>query len=672
MNLERCTTNLNGDSGELSINETYLRKPSNCSWTIGEGRSDINFIVIKFEPFDLGDQCFEDQDVYVEVADVNHEFKVKECGGGRSFEVLIKRRSAVVRFYSESGYHTHCGWYDPYCTHDTQNIRLSFHVISKKLAGLTGKKWKPTTKQQKPGEITIDWDQSTLPSNSYIVVPLYNFTTKEEPLLYIIEHRNDTSIAVEYLKPATLYTFKIVAFDPTNTTESFIESCTSSIKMKTDSIRLIGGTLSNEGRVEVFKDGLWNEICLHRWSWHTKNANAVCRSFGLPDISNVLHHGEFLGSSFPIQMLEFQCNETATTLEECLKDTQSACKGYGRQSSTRVICGHPPVFHQNITKMTGVITSPGYPSFMMQADYRWIFMPNLTRGRVALYFDVLDLRRGFHGDSSVYIQDVGKVYRNRLYDGVTTVLSSPGQLKFYSSFSTRRLIINRQYGKGMRVKYFSYNEPVPLLNNWTISLSSYNYNRITANWTQINVRGYGVFGFLISCNSTQDWANEAVYGFGESNSTSATCKGLIGYTNYDVYVLVMLKNEETGTCTAYKSLMASTKTPESSPSVLPQRVYSTDITPNSAVIGWKPLQRKDTHGVLLGYTVKLYRDFTDTYDKEIKTNDTSVVFKDLSPANEYKVEIRGYTAAGTGPYAYRFFSTSKHIKLIAIHRMTFA
>ncbi|KXJ07884.1 hypothetical protein AC249_AIPGENE26007 [Exaiptasia diaphana] len=130
-----CITNLNGDSGELSINETYLSRPLNCSWTIGKGTSDIDFIVIKFEPFDLGNHCFAAQRKYVEISDVNQQFKVKECGGGRPFEVLIKRRSAVVRFYSEIA----CRW-GPYssCSHDSQNIRLSFYVISKKLEELVG------------------------------------------------------------------------------------------------------------------------------------------------------------------------------------------------------------------------------------------------------------------------------------------------------------------------------------------------------------------------------------------------------------------------------------------------------------------------------------------------------------------------------------------------------
>ncbi|KXJ09161.1 hypothetical protein AC249_AIPGENE13501 [Exaiptasia diaphana] len=227
-----CITNLSGDSGELSIDKEYLSRASNCSWTIGKGRSDIDFIVIKFEPFDLGNHCFEDQYLYVEVSDVNHEFKVKECGWARSFGVVIKRRSAVVRYYSEIGYlyHMHCGRYQ--CSDNNQNIRLSFHVISKKLAGSSAKNWKPTVKQSKPGVVTINWDHSTLPSKNYIVIPLYDdFTTSGEALMYTIEHRNDHSVAVEYLKPESSYSFKVIAFDSTNTRGTFIESTTSSIIM---------------------------------------------------------------------------------------------------------------------------------------------------------------------------------------------------------------------------------------------------------------------------------------------------------------------------------------------------------------------------------------------------------------------------------------------------------
>lgn len=104
---------------------------------------------------------------------------------------------------------------------------------------------------------------------------------------------------------------------------------------------------------------------------------------------------------------------------------------------------------------------------------------------------------------------------------------------------------------------------VSTLKNWTISFSIDHYNRITANWTEIVLTGYDVFGYLISCNSTQDWAKNISYAFGESNLTTLTCNELIGLTQYNVKMLVLLRKGGNGTCVAYQSSTASMVTPES-------------------------------------------------------------------------------------------------------------
>lgn len=48
--------------------------------------------------------------------------------------------------------------------------------------------------------------------------------------------------------------------------------------------RLVGGSNSNEGRVEVCKDGYWGTICddPSNPAWSTEDARVVCRQLGLP------------------------------------------------------------------------------------------------------------------------------------------------------------------------------------------------------------------------------------------------------------------------------------------------------------------------------------------------------------------------------------------------------
>ncbi|XP_028514184.1 uncharacterized protein LOC110236530 isoform X2 [Exaiptasia diaphana] len=664
LTVKGCHTNLKGESGKFSIDKTHNGYRSNCSWTIGKGVNNIDFIVIKFTPFDLGWRCINFGQSYVEVADVNYEAKVRECGGKRPFQVLIKNRPAVVRYYT--------------CCYAKAFFDVSFYIISQKFSGLSAKTLKPALKQTKPGVITIDWDplkgsnadawkpvlkqQKPVPSKNYIVVPLYNFTSKREPFLYIIESRNDTSIAVENLKPATSYTFKFIAFDSTNTRGPLIVSSTATVLTRNGTLRLMGGQLSNQGRVEIYKYGWWKKICTWNHNLNNNAASVVCRSLGLSHPTYVLNYRAFYGTSFPMHFVEdFRCTGTETSLEECSStDPSSRCPYYLRTAA--VACGYPPVFHRNISEMSGAITSPGYPWFMMQTDYRWTFTQNMTRGRVALYFEELDLRR-YGGSSRVTIQEssslsFSKTYTSEYRGKPGMVINLPGQLRFYSPYTSNR---DNRDGRGMRVRFLVYNEPegeVPTLNNWKLSLSSNHYTRITANWTQVVFTGYGIIGFVMSCNSSQDWAKEVSYAVGEGNSTSLNCSELIGYTQYNVHVLVQLRMQGKDIYKIYQSLVASLTTPQSFPRSRPPGLTSTEITLNTAIIQWQQIPRKDAHGVLLGYIVDLYSYYSDRYRGEIKTNNTSIAFTDLSPATEYYVRVKGYTAVGSGPNNYYIFYTS--------------
>ena len=55
-------------------------------------------------------------------------------------------------------------------------------------------------------------------------------------------------------------------------------------------VRLAGGSLSNEGRVEVCQSGEWKTVCVN--SWRENEARVVCRQLGYGTqgmASNSLH-----------------------------------------------------------------------------------------------------------------------------------------------------------------------------------------------------------------------------------------------------------------------------------------------------------------------------------------------------------------------------------------------
>jgi deleted-in-malignant-brain-tumors protein 1 len=45
-------------------------------------------------------------------------------------------------------------------------------------------------------------------------------------------------------------------------------------------LRLVGGSKSNEGRVEIFVNGSWGTICDDNWSTNSNNAAVVCQQLG--------------------------------------------------------------------------------------------------------------------------------------------------------------------------------------------------------------------------------------------------------------------------------------------------------------------------------------------------------------------------------------------------------
>ena len=45
-------------------------------------------------------------------------------------------------------------------------------------------------------------------------------------------------------------------------------------------VRLVGGSSSNEGRVEYCDNGIWKTVC--DTNWRAMNARVVCRQLGLP------------------------------------------------------------------------------------------------------------------------------------------------------------------------------------------------------------------------------------------------------------------------------------------------------------------------------------------------------------------------------------------------------
>ena len=85
-------------------------------------------------------------------------------------------------------------------------------------------------------------------------------------------------------------------------------------------VRLVGGTDSREGRVEIQYNGIWGTVCDD--SWDLTDATVVCHQLGYRDATRAPHGAEFGKGSTnqPIWLDEVSCTGTEKTLADCSSD----------------------------------------------------------------------------------------------------------------------------------------------------------------------------------------------------------------------------------------------------------------------------------------------------------------------------------------------------------------
>ena len=92
-------------------------------------------------------------------------------------------------------------------------------------------------------------------------------------------------------------------------------------------LRLVGGSRSSEGRVEVFYNNQWGTVCDDYWD--INDARVVCRQLGYPGAISAPGSARFGAGSGPIWLDDVNCQGNETSILYC------GHRGWGIEN-----CGH--------------------------------------------------------------------------------------------------------------------------------------------------------------------------------------------------------------------------------------------------------------------------------------------------------------------------------------------
>uniref|UniRef100_A0A8C9TQM5 Lysyl oxidase homolog n=1 Tax=Scleropages formosus TaxID=113540 RepID=A0A8C9TQM5_SCLFO len=107
-------------------------------------------------------------------------------------------------------------------------------------------------------------------------------------------------------------------------------------------VRLKGGAIIGEGRVEVLKNGEWGTICDD--NWNLISATVVCRELGFGSAKEFLTGGRLGQGMGPVHMNEVECSGFEKSITECFFNKDSL--GCSHEEDAGVRCNVPAMGFQ--------------------------------------------------------------------------------------------------------------------------------------------------------------------------------------------------------------------------------------------------------------------------------------------------------------------------------------
>ncbi|XP_017338215.1 neurotrypsin [Ictalurus punctatus] len=103
-------------------------------------------------------------------------------------------------------------------------------------------------------------------------------------------------------------------------------------------VRLVGGSSSKSGRLEVYLNGQWGSVCDTHWT--DRDASVVCRQLGLGEIGTALQHSYFGPGSGLFHYTRLGCRGNESSLLEC-RSRKFVTNDCNHGNEAGVLCAPP-------------------------------------------------------------------------------------------------------------------------------------------------------------------------------------------------------------------------------------------------------------------------------------------------------------------------------------------
>ncbi|XP_012671323.2 lysyl oxidase homolog 2b [Clupea harengus] len=116
-------------------------------------------------------------------------------------------------------------------------------------------------------------------------------------------------------------------------------------------VRLRGGGVVGEGRVEVLKNGEWGTICDD--NWNLMAATVVCRELGFGSAKEALSGGRLGQGMGPVHLNEVDCTGFEKSITECSFSMDNESLGCSHEEDAGVRCNIPAMGFQQRLRLGG-------------------------------------------------------------------------------------------------------------------------------------------------------------------------------------------------------------------------------------------------------------------------------------------------------------------------------